>query len=267
MTSSDSWKNAENYNYLTKLEGRHYAAGWAWEFIRRSQSYREAFAGFIPLRDQHGATWRNKQPRDKYFPPMLAGESENGWKLRVSGLGYDARAITASQLAARGWMLGDLYDPDKKYDGDQVHFIVRNPFPAFYASQRDVEIPSIGPFEDLNHDYAEAGDHILYVAFDATRPYGDQLEKTRIMLDQFGKRYDSKKSPSKGQSRHWVTYLGFLDARDADPEKPLIEILNTLNVEPQRTTARHELASQRYESARLMTTKGYKGLLHLLETH
>lgn len=266
MTSSDSWKNKENYSYLHQLEGREHSAGWAWEFIRRSLDYRNAYASFIDLQDKYGASWRSAQPDDSFYPSKNADESVNAWKFRVSGMGYSVKPITKSQKIARQWQLAELYDPASPYNAEAINYVAVNKrYPAFYASERVPELPEISLFEDMTHDFLDEGnENVMLVALDATLPAGDQLDKARLILERYAERFTIKKIPNKGQSSKWELYLRFLDARNAHPDMDLVEILNVIGIPEHLNENPHRIASQQYKAARKMINGGYNGLLFKL---
>lgn len=267
MKLDDQWMKAENYAYLVQLKGRDSVAGWAWEFIRRSMSYRNAYADLEHLRHEYGSLWLEKQPHDLYDPPKLAGESDNAHMLRVAGLGLQKKLISISKQRARTWLLRDMYDPDMPYDKSVIQFVARNSFPTFYADERVAHIPAIQPFEDLLHDYVDTDTRqLLFVAFDTTRPLNEQLKKLRPVFAEYRKDFEIKTNDNKGHGEHYVLYLQFLDARALRPEMKLIEILKVIG-KPAMRGDPYEAASELHGQAVRMTTEGYKGLLFQLENH
>lgn len=267
MTSNDQWKKAENYDYLTKLDGKNAVAGWAWEFIRRSKSYRDAYAEFDDLRQQYGQDWRANQPRDVFEPTKLPNETDNGWKYRVAGMGLVAEPISASQKRARTWQLADMYDPQQTYDKNHIRFTVGTPFPAFYAEPRPTNIPTVQAFEDLQHDYQDADTpHLLFAAFDVTRPINEQLKKAREILGQHRKAFAATRQ-YKGHKGKWVLYVRFLDARASDADLQLIDILKAVGIPKNMRDEPHAVASELFEQAQNMADEGYRGLLSKLENH
>lgn len=266
MTLSDQWKKAENYVYLEQLKGRDFMAGWAWEFIRRGKAYQAAYASLEHLRHQYGSKWLTKQPRDLYDPGKLAGESDSAYMFRMAGLGLEGKPISVSQQLARTWMLRDMYDPDMPYDKNMIQFVARNPFPAFYADQRVKHIHAIQPFEDLQHDYVDTDtSHLLFVAFDATRPINEQIKKLRPVFAKYSKAFEAKTNDYKGNEDRWLHYIRFLDAYKADPSLSYISIWNALD--PQTRNDAYQGASGYLEQAQGMADEGYKGLLFKLENH
>lgn len=267
MTNNDQWRKSESYHYLRQLEGRDHIAGWAWEFIRRSKIYREAYADFHDLRKQYGADWLAKQPRNLFDPEKLPGESDNAWHYRVSGMGLVITPISASQQRARAWQLMDMYDPQSPYDANYIQFVAKNPFPAFYADTRVIEIPAIQPFEDLQHDYLDKDTaHLLFVAFDVTRPVNEQIKKLRTVFGKYRKRFDTKSNDYKGHEDQWEMYIRMLDARDSEPELSYIDAIKIIGM----PTMRHDpyaAASEIFEHAEKMANDGYKGLLFQLANH
>ena len=107
-------------------------------------------------------------------------------------------------------------------------------------------------------------DHLLFVAFDARQSINKQLDAMRPVFGRYAEAI-KKRNPNSGHTTKWPLYLQYLDARIANPEIKLIAIYNAIGDKTVRADGPHAAASQNYEQAILMTTEGYRGLLHKLE--
>ncbi|NBX02906.1 MAG: hypothetical protein EBR02_02330 [Alphaproteobacteria bacterium] len=262
MTNSYPWAEKERYSYLTKLDKRHQPRGWAWEFIRRSQDYRNAYKSFLYLQEEFGADWIKKQSRDVYEPPLLSGESERKWYSRGNDQLFIAQKLTASQKCARQWQLHDMYDPTWEYNGKAILFVAEKQYPMFYGDKAAIKNPQVNSIEDLQNDLVHLPTtNILYVALDTTQPLKYQLPQLKTIFAN-SKKLESIK---KGQSERWMTYIQFLDALDSGINIQFTHILKAIKHKGWHAENLPLAASECREAAQKMANEGYKGLLRQIQ--
>lgn len=280
------WQKADDYAYTDNLDHK----GWAWEFIRRSTAYRTGYAEIFALIEQkHQGDWK-KQPRI-YIPEKCADESDNAWLLRLNKDGIAGRQLFSSQQAARQWSLWDMYDPEKIYDPEEIHFDLQNPFPAFYGLSGDVSdengepsaaqtikngiLNQVRPFDELGYSLDfKADEGIIFIAVDARRPISAQLDKAEIFLKKYQSILDRAEAPGIARMDKWTLYLRMLDAVHAETglskAAMLREIqpdgssgsLNYAKEDPKRVS---DKAGEILKSAMTMADEGYKKLLYEIE--
>jgi len=133
------WRKEEDYAYTEDLTGE----GWAWEFLRRSPTYRKAYQEFQKaqsrLIEEYGDEWR-RDPRARVEdPPRREGENLRSWYRRVDFLeGKVARRFWPDQQAAEPFGLRGMYDPDIGMEQD-VKFLNGQLFPQYLFLEDDVD--------------------------------------------------------------------------------------------------------------------------------
>lgn len=197
MSKSDlDWKNESDYAYTAKLTD----AGWAWEFIRRSESYRAAYQALKP------ADFKRIVPQG--FPAQFLTPSERAEAMDTP---FPSQPRTPAQKKAALWGLFDMYNPDIVYDPDKIHFYKPNGVsPVIYGPSGG----SIRPIEEIYHaDDLPIGPTTLAIFVDFSRDVAVQVQRIKDVLKGYSK---SGAGAVKGRRRdkEWPRYLRMLDARE-----------------------------------------------------
>lgn len=216
-----NWRTPEHYSYVEALDTN----GVAWEFIRRSKSYKAAYAKLVP--DAANPEWRKEQLIIAYEPERRINESENAWLARADDLGVRAIALTPSMSSAREWGLLDLYDPEAQYDPLSVAFCRKNKGLQVFLDT-DVYDGSQGVSPETADVYRKCtplselgGTHMggrLAVLFDLSAPWTPQIETVNevFMALQI---LDSEKTDTRNNAKKNTEYLRFLDGKLAEPHQ------------------------------------------------
>lgn len=115
-----SWTDNNCYDYLDGLD----APGWAFEFLRRGTTYRQAYTEWHAIQQRllsrPGPVWlrTSSDPLGWIFePPRAENESIPAWQLRVRADGLEPRRTWYSDhFASRFCMTPPLLDPERPAD-------------------------------------------------------------------------------------------------------------------------------------------------------
>jgi hypothetical protein len=223
-----NWREDADYDYTDKLDSK----GWAWEFIRRSDSYQHAFKEITDLvLKEYDSDWK-KQKIVQHVPERYENETEQQWFCRADTEGLIVRSLTNSQQVAAQWSLFDMYDPDLKYDSQKIFFDLRNPYPAYFGMMPDFseeDVPdgekerSLSVYKKLHHinhvsdieNSSLINENVLLVAFDTRRSVNDLLAMARPILVAHGELNKKFKNSYKNQRQQWRKYIRMLDAANS----------------------------------------------------
>lgn len=275
------WQKADQYKYTEQLDNK----GWAWEFIRRSETYRAAYAKLA----------HEDQGQIFHQPEMKPGETEIDWRYRADEIGLEARSMNYAQYRAREWNLWDMYDPEEIYHPKKIHFDLSNPYPIFFsdliglpedlseeAAQKAHSLFSdkpmlkgLRPYDELTQSsHLMPGKNLLFVAFDPQRSIPEQLKKVGKFLEQFSKITGEFIYSGKEHKKKRLLYLRMLDAVNANAGLHKTDILKI--IEPEGTPGGlaysgsssktiSDRASGTFEQANQMAEYGYKRFLFSVE--
>lgn len=275
------WKKADNYSYTKGLSNQ----GWAWEFLRRSHSYRKAYKEIAALVEKDcGGDW-SKQPKNCYYPPKGSLEPVQEWAIRVEAEGQTAEILPASENCARQWLLKDMYVPDKRYFPEEIFFISSQTFPLFYASSvtvsndfsaedqewigsvyMDETLRKLRPIEEMAQ--SPEGNHIVFVAYDASANLVRQIEQAEAFLASY-QRMIGKKTTGRKHKDKWKCYLRMLDADNAETGLPLTDIIKEIQPKgspgspnyDQESKVISDYAGSTLEQARRIANNGFRRLI------
>lgn len=203
------WKNAADYAFMEQL-GRW---GWVWEFMRRNGQYQADFASAVA-----GAMFND--------PPLLPGESQQEWRLRVMQGENETQVPVAEPLAvalARKWkMKPPIHDPAL----DTVPKYLERP-PALvnwdnlsqYFSQEDDVAEQVSSPISPNPETA-------LLAFSLEEPLAGQLARADDLLKELAANTAVAK-PASIVKESFQRFCRLLDAKSA--EASLKEQLATLS--------------------------------------
>lgn len=206
-----NWKNANDYAYTAKLTD----AGWAWEFIRRSETYRTAYKAMKP------EDFKRTVPQG--LPPHFLSSAE-----AKEAMNYTFRMpLELSQRKAGAWWMLDMYDPATVYDPDKIHFRTNNEaYPVIYGPLLEtIGHVSPHPVSDVsNIDSFQMGPTTLAVFVDFSRDVMSQVKSIKDVLQVYAEVIpDSVYGKRKQPAELWTRYLRMLDAREdttlSGPEK------------------------------------------------
>lgn len=211
--SSDSWKNDGAYEYLTGEERREV---WAWEFLRRFPTYRQAWKSF----SEHEAM--NKDFK-AYDPPRLENESRNAWLVRCDEAGKAGRDLSYSAFCGLPFHLYKIMDPAVRFDAG-VTFLPRDPIPALLNFPEQIEGYS-RTVEGEDWEATVIDPDFCVLAFDLRASWSSQLERAKEL---FNEKRKAKSSPNyaKPHEDHgkmlWRRHLRVLDAYYVGAKNPEI---------------------------------------------
>lgn len=174
-----NWRNPGEYTYTEKLTLRQ----WAWEFLRRSKTYRELWNAYTEFMDFMDKEFEGKEIGDPIRMPI-------GFFRRGAALG----------------LLNHLTDPDIRAD-QAGEFKWAWGFGLKISDESST---------DRNENPAA-----VRITFDLTLPLDDQLRLVTHFLKESRKRLDAEGwpriAPSKLRIRPdlWLIYVRLLDARNA----------------------------------------------------
>lgn len=226
MTKLD-WKKSEDYAYVDGLDNQ----GWAWEFIRRGNAYREAVSNDITDPSAWGL--------QKFYNPDQAYHEE-------------IRFSFVSKFPVFFGFPGITIDPDT--EGERVDF---------------PELEGMEALEKFS--LRQGGGNVVLIAFDAALPIQGQIEKASDFLNFHQERLTTTvKDNSKFRKDIWPRYLRMLDAEigeDNDmPTSYKIKIIepqkNWEGMDDNRIT---DYASQVRQDARAMAEYGYRKLIRRIQ--
>lgn len=267
-----NWRDPKDYKYTKELDTK----GWAWEFLRRSDAYRKAYA-------EMKASAQERIP----YPEKKKGETENAWKVRVADSGEIARYLTPAQICARKeWQLYKLHAPDTIYNPDKHLFDLHNPFPAFYGEPRNIEdiedkkekkrllklfqknptlLAGLRPLDYIGEPLPNTDNAaIVFIAIDISKSINVQLAKIRKFSACYKKQIKKPQKLSRKRQDELTRFLRILDALSSDEKITQVEILKAVMPKLYKDAHYSQVnspASDNFSRAQEMTQSGYKELL------
>lgn len=263
-----NWRKPKNYEYLKKLGDR----GWAWEFIRRSPSYRTMYSEIMALPKKSRST------KSHHYPDRLpTDKTESAWKIRVDReFGVVAQKVTQGDYWARNKRsLAALYPPDQKYNKSEIGFLNINPYPVFYADPTDLpdDVKLTGDMtlrrlrhpSDLQNDMALLPSPSLIVAFDMERGIDGQVDKFHVFLKAYSKLYKARRNDTALHRNKWVSYIRILDAINSGEKISLADIVRVVDKQVESNHSDSHAYSKAVASLKRaavkMSEKGFQGLI------
>ncbi len=263
-----NWRNPEDYKDIKELDDK----GWAWEFIRRSPSYRAAYDEIMALPE------KTRSAKSHYYPDRLpTDKTENAWKMRVDEtLGVVAQKVTEADYWARNnRSLVAMYPPDQKYNANTIAFLNINPYPVFYADPPnqpdDVELTDekilwrLRHPSDLQNDMALLSSPSLIVAFDMERGIDEQVGKFQVFLKAYAKLYKARRNDTALHRSKWVIYIRILDALNSGEKISLADIVRTVDKQVESNHSNSHAYSKAVASLKKaaikMSEEGFRGLI------
>ena len=211
------WKNKADYAITNELS----YAGWAWEFLRRSETYQQAWKQYsdsaAKLEEEFGEGWRANKEAWCFEPPREKGESIEVWCRRSMRTGHGDSKFSGplNVLAAREFHLVDMHSPLRQFDCE-VRFFEPVELPARLFLSDDFErfvtdVENIDPVDGHVRDiYTAVDDQYGVIVFDLGRELNAQWKVAKNLLLENGGKIPRK---PKIQAELWTSYLRMLDGK------------------------------------------------------
>lgn len=276
------WWNEENYSYTKNLDD----LGWAWEFIRRGDTYRETYAKIEKfIQHECGNDWK-AQPLIR-FPEQFPGESDQAWAVRAEEQGIKTCRMSPSRVAATQWNLRDMFDADLQYDPAIIKFILSTPFPAYFGNPLEIDegggtekfkkkiidvfkknpvIQKIRPIGEIIDPVGLVIDeNIILVAVDLRQP----IKKQTVKASKFLTAYQKLLPQHTHHRKVWKNYLRMLDAKQSGTNMTMADIMIKIDPNLDWATNKNGLdqsgvgkhANDHLVKARQMANDGWKSIL------
>lgn len=188
------------YAYVKKLS----ADGWAWEFLRRTKEYRNAFKNFQADADA---------PPYHYSPPKLSGEADTAWKRRVIFKGQaEPQKLSRETYAAQAFQLEAMYDPNLRYTANKIRFLPLKAGPVLAKTTDDLEPFVSSAARDAGIDAFES--RVCILVFDLDASIDHQKNRAAQILKSRRKAHALAPSRALKFRPSWGDYLRVLDLSD-----------------------------------------------------
>lgn len=179
------WKNKDKYKYCDELDTN----GWAFEFLRRNNSYQKDWIKFCEIRDQlikrHGSAGKENKPcfGDDlawfYFPPKHKNQSLQRWQDKNFLL--EPRRIWFEEFFSKKWEIkGAFPDPFKRPSAPPT-FVKSKSHPFFpgYEELKEYYYQEDDPFSPHFQKKGKA-----VVVFDLESPFDPQLKIAKTVMSE-----------------------------------------------------------------------------------
>ncbi len=263
------WKVDSDYEFAKKLgDDRE----WAWEFLRRSNAYREAWEAFKSEIAQWESTfgpssgWANSADALAelslwgFDPPLSTAETVKQWEERTFySVGRKPIKEPLPEWRGRQWRLRRMYDPEST-PAHEVRFHRTEP-QLWYR------------FEDIEHvsELVQEFQLGVYTWIDLDRPLVPQLRRLREVLNakqrEVRARGDVHPQRQSNKRDLWPHYLQLLDADNLGiPAKQISESNIQRNYYPKLKMGKQAFdpiakVNERLKAARTLAEGGYIRLL------
>jgi len=218
MTYPD-WHFKPEYEFTKELTCK----GWAWEFLRRSPDYRDAYEAFLNEAEvvelEYGADWRTNPKARIYHPQIMEGESHSDWIRRCElKLGQRPLLEWLDVLWGKPFGLAGMFDPHSE-TADTIVFTDRDNFPLIAERPDDLD-DYVDEFDLFDHESGlDTGDsvfafipNVCVVVFDMSKSIKSQMDAIEPRLSLIRKQRKIKKPHLPTIQPEWLRYLRVLDA-------------------------------------------------------
>lgn len=253
------WENVKDYDFLENAP----STVWAWEFLRRSELYRQDWKEVQGLKEKYGDGWLSSLDAYKFFPDLLEGDTEATWVRRTAMGSTDPLKIRIDEFYAEKWCLKSMIDPLHPLPKASVFSDPYRKFPKMILHPDQFE-RYVGVLEYENGEELFVQHELGILAFDLTIGLDDQLKRAGKILKKLKSRRVKagtiEKQSYTNSPEVWKRYLRVLDARRSNPYATHKRIAETLN-DYDGNKDPYEVGKRYYKAAVELVDNGYRHIL------